>query len=340
MSGRHDAVLDDVLKGLDQDRPATAKKAEGKGPDTFLKRSNKLANLVSGKVVEKTHRWVDPDCCRMWERHNRRYESLNEESCADLIEGFKAQGRQEFPAIVRRLSEDPDYEFEVVCGARRHWTVSWLRGHSYPDFEFLVEERDLSDEEAFRLSDIENRDRLDISDYERALDYLQALELYYDGRQRHMAGRLEVSEDWLSRYLDLGRLPEAVVRAYLDVNQIKTKHARVLKPLLSDRAACGRLLKAAEEIAVAQRDAQQEGRPIRDGQQVLQSLRAAAEAKSSKPAKQRGTLASYKSNTGSEMMTVSRQGRSGLVIRLLPNSGASKKELLDAYKRILSQFVE
>ena len=33
----------------------------------------------------------------------------------------------------------------------------------------------MSDEEAFRLADIENREREDISDYERAIDYGDAI---------------------------------------------------------------------------------------------------------------------------------------------------------------------
>jgi hypothetical protein len=44
----------------------------------------------------------------MWAGHNRDYALLNEERCSDLIESIKAQGRQEIPAIVRRLSGDED----------------------------------------------------------------------------------------------------------------------------------------------------------------------------------------------------------------------------------------
>ena len=84
--------------------------------------------------------------------------------------------------------------------------MSWLRAHNYPEFRFLVEVRDLTDEQAFRLSDIENRDNLDLSDYERAVDYKDALGRYY-ASQKEMAARLEVSEAWLSRYLDLAALP-------------------------------------------------------------------------------------------------------------------------------------
>ena len=100
--------------------------------------------------------------------HNRDYAALNEETCADLIESFKAEGRQNFPAIVRRVEDDPEHDWEVICGARRHWTVSWMRAHHQPDFKFLIEPRELTDEEAFRLADLENRSRRDLSDYERA----------------------------------------------------------------------------------------------------------------------------------------------------------------------------
>ena len=62
----------------------------------------------------------------------------------------------------------------------------------------LIEVRELTDEEAFRLADIENRDRRDISDYERAVDYAEACQFYYGGHQGRMAERLEVSNAWLA----------------------------------------------------------------------------------------------------------------------------------------------
>ncbi len=89
------------------------------------------------------------------------------------------------------------HAFEVICGARRHWTACWMRANNYPDFKFLIEPRELTDEEAFRLADLENRSRKDLSDYERARDYLRALERYFGGNQRQMAARLEVSPSWL-----------------------------------------------------------------------------------------------------------------------------------------------
>jgi ParB family chromosome partitioning protein len=48
----------------------------------------------------------------MWAGHNRDY-CLAKRSgrCPDLIESVWAQGRQEIPAIVRRLSGEEDFDF-------------------------------------------------------------------------------------------------------------------------------------------------------------------------------------------------------------------------------------
>ncbi|MDH2327776.1 ParB/RepB/Spo0J family partition protein [Cereibacter sp. SYSU M97828] len=273
MSKRHDAI-DDILKGFE---PTAA--PEEKAGARFLKRSNALAE--TGEREEKVLRWVDPAQCVMWERHNREYALLTEQNCADLINSIKAQGRQEFPAIVRRKGQG----YEVICGARRHFAVSWLRANNYPQFRYLVDVRDLTDEEAFRLADIENRDREDISDYERARDYAQALEAYYGGRQKAMAERLEVSEGWLSRYLQLAKLPECIIAAYGSLREIKELHARVLKPLLADPKTRDAVMDAAAKLSAEQVAARAgEGEPLAAAQ-VLARLKASAAApKRAKPA--------------------------------------------------------
>jgi ParB family chromosome partitioning protein len=195
-------------------------------------RDNRLAELAAGTSVTRIHELVDPALCRMWEGHNRNYQALDETTCGDLIASFKAQGRQEVAAIVRRVSGDPVHAFEVICGARRHWTACWMRANNYPDFKFLIEPRELTDEEAFRLADLENRSRKDLSDYERARDYLRALERYFGGNQRQMAARLEVSPSWLSRYLELAQLPAPVIAAFGAPGAIRISHAATLAPLL------------------------------------------------------------------------------------------------------------
>lgn len=150
---------------------------------------------------------------------------------------------------MRRVKGDPNIEFEVICGARRHWTATWLRAHNYTDFRFLVEVRDLTDEEAFRVSDLENRTREDLSDIERARDYLRALSRHYGGHQGQMAERMKVTQSWLSRYLDLARLPPQLVAAFADPHDLKIKHVTQLKPLLKPEERSARVLAEATKIA-------------------------------------------------------------------------------------------
>lgn len=239
MKRRHQAV-DDILKDMPSPEPV-----KDRAGARFLNRANALADR--GEREEKVLRWVDPEDCVMWARHNRAYDLLTAENCAELIDSIRAQGRQEFPAVVRaRTGEGPRYE--VICGARRHFAVSWLRANNYPQFRYLVEERDLTDEEAFRLADVENRDREDLSDYERATDYALALEIYYGGKQKTMAQRLEVSEAWLSRYLQLAKLPGEVVAAFPSLRDVRELHARTLKPYLGDETARARMIAEARAL--------------------------------------------------------------------------------------------
>ncbi|QIE48263.1 ParB/RepB/Spo0J family partition protein (plasmid) [Pseudohalocynthiibacter aestuariivivens] len=271
MSKKHDAIFDDVLSGLDgPDAPAPERAGA-----RFLKRSTAISDRMSGEMEEKTLRWVDPAECRMWDRHNRDYDLLNEENCRDLIDGIRAQGRQEFPAIVRPI-DDVGYKYEVICGARRHFAVSWLRANNYPQFKYLIEAREMSDEEAFRLADIENREREDISDYERAIDYADAIARYYGGKQKAMAARLEVSQPWLSRYLTLAALPASVVGAFPSIRDLRERHARELKPLLARPATAEPVLAEAARLEASQQSARNGRGSFIDAADVVKALKRAA----------------------------------------------------------------
>lgn len=296
---KHDDVFDDVLSGLDDGAKTNAPKAGSR----FLKRSTAIGERLAGEREEKVLQWIDPASCRMWERHNRDYSLLTEETCRDLIDGIRAQGRQEFPAIVRRLQGE-DHEYEVICGARRHFAVSWLRAHNYTQFKYLIEVRDLSDEEAFRLADIENRERDDISDYERARDYAEAINLYYGGKQKAMAARLEVSEAWLSRYLGLAKLPDTIVAAFPSVRDIRELHARTLKPLLANPREREAVIAEARKIAGDQADARKgQGAGIEPALVLARLKGAVAPPKAKRKPKQ------LRSALGDAAITVRQSGR-------------------------------
>lgn len=275
------------------------------------------SNTVLTKLIS-----VDPARCRMWEGHNRNYELLNEERCKDLIEGFIAQGKQEMPAIVRRVDDDSGYDFEVVCGARRHWTATYIRKEKWDDFLYLIEPRELTDEQAFRLSDIENRDRDDISDYERALDYKKALKAYYNGEQKKMASKLECDPAWLSRLLKLADLPHQIVKAYKFETDILVNHYKKIAKFLSDPAAKKRMIAKAERIT---------GKGLSPALVISELVKAGAEVKKKDTA--RATEQSIKSKKGAiAIKWTTKKNDYSLTL----SKACSKEEM----KLALEQFIE
>lgn len=292
-------------------------------------RSQTLARLAAGKVVTDRTEWVDPARCRPWRLHNRDLDHLNEETCRDLIDAFLSAKKQRIPAIVRRLQNDPDHDFEIIAGVRRWWTVQWLRDHHHPDFEYLVTIQHVSDEEAFRVSDIENRSRKDISDWERAKEYMRALQEFYDGSQSEMAEHLKISRSWLSRLLDVARLPPEIVAAFADTHDITVRVARDIKPLTGDAGALALMTREAKAIDDERADL---GTRM-TGPEVARRLLKATVTKTSESVNE--TV--LKAANGKPMLRYSRSARSGLSLRVLPKSGATTDELLSAIRSLVEE---
>ena len=335
MSRKNSSFAADLAAGIDLTSEAAPRRS-GIATNVLTGRANRLADLASGAVVTRTHELVDPARCRMWAGHNREYGLLNEQRCEDLIESIKAQGRQEIPAIVRRVVGDPNYDFEVICGARRHWTISWLRSHNYPEFKFLIDVREIGDEEAFRLADIENRARDDLTDLERARDYLRALDAYYEGRQKTMAERLKVSESWLTRYLDLARLPTELTKAFTEPQELGVRNAIALKSLLKPEDRRERAFKEAERLAKAQDES---GQPM-PVLEVLKALTLAVDPpkRSGSPKKSGSTTTTVSTEGGKAVLRVEGADRKGVRLTLLNKGGASREDAERAIREVLDLY--
>jgi len=327
--GFGDALVDgyDSVIAIKSARPALP-------TDSVLtSRSTTLGDLATGKLVTDRTMWVNAARCRPWVYHNRDAALLDEASCDDLITSFKAEGAQRLPAIVRRLNNDPDHDFEIIAGVRRHWTVSYLNSHNYPDFEFLVTVRALTDEEAFRLADIENRARLDLTDLERARDYRKALDLFYGGRQNDMAARLNIPAAWLSRLLELARLPEAILDCFTDRREIRVEHAKQLAPVLKIAPKAKLMLAAAADLARQQRGG---GETTLRAADVVRYLLHAGEEQ---PKRVKTVAQVIKSVANKPMIRAAKRGR-GLQLEMVGGSGASRADLLAAIATVLAEFPE
>ena len=292
-------------------------------------RSQTLARIATGKSVADRTEWVDPARCRPWRMHNRDIDHLSEATCRDLIDSFLSAKKQRIPAIVRRLKDEPGYDYEIIAGVRRWWTVQWLRKHHHPEYDYLVTIQNVTDEEAFRVSDVENRSRKDISDWERAKEYTLALAEFYDGSQSQMAEHLNLSRSWLSRMLDVARLPEELVVAFSDTHDITVRVARDIKPLAGDLNAFAKMRVEAERI---EQQRMIEGVRL-SGPEVAKRLVKATVQLAPKVGAERELTG----KSGKVIVRYSTARGGGLTIKVLPKSGAAPSELLKAIEGLLAK---
>lgn len=150
---------------------------------------------------------VDPFRCCMWALHDRLEDHITEDSCKAEIESFIRHG-QVVPVLGRPVRGDPLYDVELIFGARRLFVARHLNRR------LAVEVRDMSDREAIVAMDIENRQRTDISAYERGRSYAQWLGSGRFDSQDDIASALNVSAARVSRLLKIARLPSLIVNAF------------------------------------------------------------------------------------------------------------------------------
>src|SRR5579862_455650 len=105
---------------------------------------------------------VNPFRCCMWSLHDRLEDYLTEDTCKAELESFEKHG-QLVPALGRPLHGNPDFDIELIFGARRLFVAKLLNR------PLRVQVRAMNDREAILAMDVENRHRKDISPYERGL---------------------------------------------------------------------------------------------------------------------------------------------------------------------------
>lgn len=337
MAGKQKQWLDDVLGedegGATAPFPPLAARPDRSRGTTLLGRESALARVASGEVRQVTQLLLDPARVRVWPGNARVYENLTEANVRDLIDSIVAEGGQKVPAVVRRVEGDPTHEYEVIAGTRRHFAISWLRAHSYPDLLFLAQVAQLDDEAAFRLADIENRARQDISDLERARNYAAALNSHYGGHQGRMAERLKLSEGWLSKMLKVATLPDEVISAFGSPDDVQLKPAYALYQALREKEAGKAIVAAAKKLSKEQLERRSAGLPSFPAQDVFRRLMAAPRAADEKPAPY-----TAESSYGRKMLTVQSANRQGVTVRLHAGSGAETEELVEALRSMLQHL--
>ncbi|MCC2603685.1 ParB/RepB/Spo0J family partition protein [Sphingopyxis yananensis] len=302
---------------------------------SLLGRENALARVASGEVRQITQLLIDPARVRIWAGNARIQKQLSEENCRDLIDSILAEGGQKVAAVVRHLSGDPDHDYELIAGTRRHFSISWLRANNYPDMKLLAQVAELDDEAAFRLADIENRARKDISDIERARNYAEAVDRHYGGKAVRMAERLNLSKGWLSKMLKAATLPDAILSAFGNLTELSLNPAYKLAVAMDDKLRAKIIRKEAELIAADNRKAMAQGLPPLAGAAAMARLMA-AKADTIAPAP--NLEMDIQGKMGRTIMSVKNVNRQGITLHLPMASGADDDEYMDAVRQIIAML--
>lgn len=301
---------------------------------TLLGRESALARVASGEVRQVTQLLLDPARVRVWKGNARSYEHLSVDSCRELIDSIIAEGGQKVPAVVRRIDGDPDHDFEVIAGTRRHWSISWLRRHSYPEMQFLAQVAQLDDEAAFRLADLENRARKDVSDLERARNYAQALYDHYGNHLTRMASRLKLSKGWLSKMLKVASLPDAVISAFASPADVQMNPAYRLAQLLDNRELAPAILRVAKTLSRQQDEQRKAGNPAIRANEVVARLMAATTIKDDDIPRE----IVLEGRGGRPAVTLRSINRQGVTVRFHAGSGLHVDAMLELVRKALEQL--
>jgi len=281
----------------------------------------------AARLVKRPTIRLKPSECSIWPGNARDYSLLDEHRLRSLIDSILAENGNRIPAVVRKTTNS-ECPYELVIGTRRHWAISWLNANHYPDIYLIAIVEDIDDEAAFRLADIENREREDISDLERGLNYKAAVDTYYGGVQLRMAERLKISKSQLARYIALTELPPFVVSAFSSPMDLHAKYAEKLLPVLRDPVARAKIETAADQLASEQSFRRSgDEQPIAGPEVVARLLQALV-------TKGRVQKAAISANDGTTIGLVDRDQRKMLTITL-SQSELSTDEILRALRPVI-----
>ncbi len=186
------------------------RQALGKGIDALI--SKVQNNDISHDMVQKIP--IDTIRPNRWQPRK----AFDEAALAELVQSIKEHG------LLQPISvwKDADGSFELIAGERR-WRACKAAGMK--EVEAIVK-KDLSDQQKFGLSLIENIQREDLNAIDHALAYKQLME-EFSISQTDIARKLGKSKSAVSNTLRLLELEEDIQKG-IQTGAISEGHARAL----------------------------------------------------------------------------------------------------------------
>lgn len=325
---------------LAAEKAANTPQSAAPAPDLYDRKIRAAAD--ADEVFRTKTRLVDPNDCIPWKDHDRlienpTYENDYKEMVDDLI--AQNEGHNHFPAEVRPIKDPAPGapKYEITSGLRRWLAIKWLRENNYPHFKYLIKLLPMTDEEAFRYSDLENLQNKDIAPYSRAIKYKKAVKAYYNNSQTELAKRLNRSKSGLSEIIRLADLDQEIVHAYANLHDLKVHHAPPLLKLMAEEGTKANLLDVARSLAKLHAEKEARGEKPMTGSAVLKALLDSAK----KPKKKKGgPIASYGDFGSGPLLSVDSKNQRALKLTLKIGGDAKKADVITAFKQALADHYE
>ena len=187
---------------------------------------------------------VDPKRVRPWKYHNRTSAWYTRERCLDLVESIAKDGQQE-PALARKLSGDPNFDYELIYGMRRRFACEHLNA------KLKLRVLEAEDARAAVLMHIENADRQDITPMERAMSFQAQIEARLFSTQEALAEAIGLSKGQVAKMVKAAALMRlsSIGTLFSDKSLVPVDQAYKLAALMERSGAKEVVLKAAQNLA-------------------------------------------------------------------------------------------
>jgi len=248
-------LLNSVSRGMDEvtrashslpSRPATAVgMLATEGNNTIRERLSRAESELESRAAEiirlkqglPVHR-LDPKRVRLSQFADRHPSAFTDPDFVILCESIRESRGNTEPGHVRPITGDPDFDFEIASGHRRH--AACLK----EGFEFLALVEEMSDEELLRQMYVENTGRANLSSFERGRHFAMLLKTGIFKSGRDLSSKLAVPQPTVVKLLKYAELPEPIIEAFPDPRVIRQQW---IEPLVSawtsDRKRIDRELK-------------------------------------------------------------------------------------------------
>jgi len=192
-------------------------------------------------------RYIDPSRVRPSQYSNRLQEAYADEAFQSLRSEIERTGGNLEPATVRPLDGDPDFDYELASGHRRHAATLSL------GLPLLARIKAMTDIELLRQMDAENSEHSPPSHYELGLRYKQLLENKTFSSRDELIVELKLQRNHVHRCLQIVSLDRDIILAFPSPRDIRARWINTLGSLMS-----GPHTQTVREVAKALRT--QEGR--------------------------------------------------------------------------------